>query len=529
MKYPIGIQSFEEIIREGFVYVDKTDLLYKLVQSGKIYFLSRPRRFGKSLFVSTLKNYFLGNKELFKGLLIDKMETEWAKHPVFHIDFNGSNFIKDGTLWMKLEGQVKEWERMYGKHPDSENIGDRFVYVLRQSHLQTGQRAVVLVDEYDKPILDVLDVNEYGIRNGEKVLLENIHRDILQGFYSVFKAADSDLKFVLLTGVTKFSQVSVFSGFNQPADISMDVRYETLCGITEKELYRDFADSIRELAENNELTEEEVKQILKRQYDGYHFSKRMTDIYNPFSLLNCFASFDIGDYWFRTGTPTYLVRLLAHTQENINELINKYYATEDFIDYKADVERPLPMIYQSGYLTIKGYNKDLNTYLLDFPNNEVKRGFVTMVTADYLAPREKNIGTWTTEVVYALRVGDTERFHKLLTAILAETTYRVRSKKGEVERERFFQYTFYLLMKMISCYTVYIEKEQSEGRVDYIVETPKYVYILEFKRDGSAKEALEQIDEKGYAKSYAADNRKLLRIGVSFSSKTGTIEDFRVE
>lgn len=274
MKYPIGIQSFEEIIREGFIYVDKTDLLYKLVQSGKIYFLSRPRRFGKSLFVSTLKNYFLGNKELFKGLFIDEMETEWAKHPVFHIDFNGSNFVKDGTLWMKLEGQVKEWERMYGKHPDSENIGDRFVYVLRQSHLQTGQRAVVLVDEYDKPILDVLDVNEYGIRNGEKVLLENIHRDILQGFYSVFKAADSDLKFVLLTGVTKFSQVSVFSGFNQPADISMDIRYETLCGITEKELYCDFADSIRELADNNEMTEEEVKQILKRQYDGYHFSKK---------------------------------------------------------------------------------------------------------------------------------------------------------------------------------------------------------------------------------------------------------------
>ena len=385
MKYPIGIQSFDQIIEEGYVYVDKTDIIHRLVNEGKIYFFSRPRRFGKSLLVSTLKNYFLGRKELFKGLAINSLESEWTVYPVFHLDFNGSNFIEKGVLEKRLHTYVKDWESEYGIVSDTEllDLGGRFLKVLSTAHKLTGQRAVVLIDEYDKPLLDVLDVDKN---------LEEYNRNILKAFYSVFKAADEHLRFVLLTGVTKFSQVSVFSGFNQPKDISLDARYEALCGITQKEIDSCFTDAISEMAEEYSCSFEEMRAQLKRQYDGYHFSKRMTDIYNPFSLLNALDSKSLEDYWFRSGTPTYLIRLLNHFNENVNELTGKYYSPAEFIDYKADVERPLPMIFQSGYLTIKDYDMDFNTFLLDFPNNEVKNGFLTMVASSYLKPEEETEG-----------------------------------------------------------------------------------------------------------------------------------------
>lgn len=387
MKYPIGIQSFEQIIKEDYIYVDKTALIYQLVSLGKIYFLSRPRRFGKSLLVSTLKNYFLGRKELFKGLAIERLETEWAEYPVFHIDFNGDDFTMAGTLEKKISGMIESWEQIYGKKPVDASLGERFAYVLQQAHERYGRGAVVLIDEYDKPILDVLDTGYSSIMDGERMLLEDRHRNILKAFYSVFKAADEHLKFVLLTGVTKFSQVSVFSGFNQPADISMDIRYETLCGITKEELYHYFAEPIKLLAHRYKCSEEDMKLRLKRQYDGYHFSDLLTDIYNPFSLLNAFASLRIDDYWFRSETPSYLVRLLSHTKENLNELTGRYYLPQQFVDYKADVEKPLPMIYQSGYLTIKDYNMQRNTFLLDFPNEEVKSGFMALFGAEKQKPQ----------------------------------------------------------------------------------------------------------------------------------------------
>ena len=384
MKYPIGIQSFDQIIEDGYVYVDKTGLIYQLIKEGKIYFLSRPRRFGKSLLVSTLKCYFQGRKELFKGLAIDKLETEWAEYPVFHIDFNGTDFTRSGKLEDIVEGTVSTWEKEYGRTEEFEDIGKRFAYVLQQAHKRYGRRCVVLIDEYDKPILDVLDTGYTTTIDGEKRLLEDIHREILKGFYSTFKLADEDLQFVLLTGVTKFSQVSVFSGFNQPSDISMDEQYETLCGITQEELECYFAEPIKVLATKYKVTEEGMLDMLKHRYDGYHFSDNLTDMYNPFSLLNAFAKKTLRDYWFASGTPTYLVRLLNHTQEDLNELTGRYYRPEEFVDYKADVEKPLPMIYQSGYLTIKDYNLRRGTFLLDFPNNEVKNGFVSLIASDYL-------------------------------------------------------------------------------------------------------------------------------------------------
>ena len=519
MKYPIGIQSFDRLIEDGFVYVDKTDMIYSLVKEGTIYFLSRPRRFGKSLLVSTLKNYFLGRKELFKGLKIDSLEKEWKVYPVFHMDFNGGNFTCKGALNAMIDDYISGWEKLYDiSGVDKEvGLGVRFRHVLSKAHEVSGCRAVVLVDEYDKPILDVLDVDKD---------LEEEHRNILKGFYSVFKSADEHLQFVFLTGVTKFSQVSVFSGFNQPFDISMHGKYETLCGISQAELEASFRESIDEMREFYRCSYEEMMSMLKSQYDGYHFSDKMTDVYNPFSLLNAFSTGRISDYWFKSGTPTYLIRLLAHTNENMNEITGKYYSAEEFIDYKANVEQPLPMIYQSGYLTIKDFDIEDNTFLLEYPNKEVKRGFLTMIASSYF-----NIGetpSWIRSAVSNLKKGNIEDFRIGLTSFLASIPYTMRRKENERERERYFHYTFYLIMRLIGVYTVYTEKVQSHGRVDCIVETPEYIYIFEFKLDGSVDDAMRQIEEKGYAREYESDNRKLYKIGAVFSSETGTIEEWNM-
>ncbi len=528
MKYPIGIQSFPQIIQDGYVYVDKTALVYDLVTTGKIYFLCRPRRFGKSLLVSTLKSYFEGKKELFKGLAIDCLEKNWKEYPVFHIDFNGTNFTEAGTLDKTLEGFVAQQEKIYGRDEFAYGLGKRFAAVLKAAHEKTGQRAVVLIDEYDKPLLDVLDQDLRITINGQERKLEDWNREVLKGFYSVFKAADDDLQFVLLTGVTKFSQVSVFSGFNQPNDISMDDHYEALCGITEEELYTVFDEPIKAMATRYKVSAEEMKHMLKRKFDGYHFSPNMLDIYNPFSLLNALSKRILSDYWFATGTPSYLIRLLSHCKENMNELTGRYYPTSSFVDYRADVESPLPMIYQSGYLTIKEWNMSTNSYLLDFPNDEVKNGFLTMITTNYLQPKEQT-DAFVLQVTNAMETGRCDELHTLFTSFFASIPYSQRRKDDEREKERYFQYTFYLVLRMVSCFTVFIEKEQSMGRVDCVVETPKFVYVFEFKRDGSAAEALKQIEEKGYAREYAADARPVFQIGCSFSSTTGTIEGWEVK
>ena len=519
MKYPIGIQSFDRIIEDGYVYIDKTDMVYSLVHEGSIYFLSRPRRFGKSLLVSTLKNYFLGRKELFKGLKIDSLEKEWKVYPVFHVDFNGSNFTKQGILENRIASYVSDWEKQYSLEAgDIEtDLGNRFMKVLKVAHEQSGRRAVVLIDEYDKPILDVLDVDKH---------LEEEHRNILKAFYSVFKGADEHLQFVFLTGVTKFSQVSVFSGFNQPKDISMHNKYEALCGITQEELDATFREPVESMAEAYHCSYDEMRDRLKAQYDGYHFSDRLTDVYNPFSLLNAFDAQRISDYWFKSGTPTYLIRLLSHTDEQMDDITGKFYAPKEFIDYKADVEQPLPMIYQSGYLTIKAFDMDFNLFLLDYPNKEVKEGFLTMVASKYFDNGDK-INPWVREATIFLRKGDVDNFRTGLTSFLASIPYTMRRKENERERERYFHYTFYLLLRLLSVYTVYTEKVQSQGRVDCVVETPQYVYIFEFKLDGTADEALRQIEEKGYVREYTSDNRKLYKIGAVFSSETGTISDWK--
>ena len=528
MKYPIGIQSFETIIEDGYVYIDKTALVYDLVHNGQVYFLCRPRRFGKSLLVSTLKCYFEGRKELFEGLAIDRLEKEWNRYPVLHLSFGGQNYAESTALDEVLEEFVATAEKRYGTDGMAKTLGSRFRAVLRQAHEKTGKKTVVLVDEYDKPLLDVMDLGIPTEKGPDTMSLEDYNRNVLKGFYSVFKEADADLQFVLLTGVTKFSQVSVFSGFNQPDDISMDERYEALCGITEEELYAAFDEPIKAMAARYKVAEDEMKYRLKRKFDGYHFSPNMLDIYNPFSILNAMSKKILSDYWFATGTPTYLVRLLSHCKENMNELTGRYYPREAFVDYRADVEAPLPMIYQSGYLTIKDWNMDMDSYLLDFPNDEVKRGFVTMLATSYLQIRESPMPV-ILQVVDAMKVGHCDTLATLLTSFFASIPYSQRRKDDEREKERYFQYTFYLVLRMISCFTVFVEKAQSEGRVDCVVETPKYVYIFEFKRDGSAEAALQQIEDRGYAKEYASDGRTIYLIGCNFSSETGTIDGWKVK
>ena len=526
MKYPIGIQSFEQIVQGGFVYVDKTDLVYQLVYSGKIYFLGRPRRFGKSLLVSTLEQYFLGNKELFKGLAMDKLETEWKQYPVFHVDFSTGNYLNDGALEEKLSGTISRWETRYGVENTYDDLGLRFQEVLRAAHEKTGLGAVVLIDEYDKPILDVLDLDYQVEHLGKMISLEEKHRNIMKSFYATFKGADADLRFVFLTGVTKFSQISMFSGFNQPDDISLNRKYEAICGITKEELVKYFSEPIAEMSQIYHSSEVEMLHKLKIKYDGYHFSEKMVDIFNPFSLLNAFSNMKLGGYWFKSGTPTYLVRLLSHFDENLNELVGKYYGVPQFDDYKADVEKPLPMIYQSGYLTIKDYDQDTESFLLDIPNNEVREGLLTILANNYLKTKEDS-ASWLISSVHQLKQGKLQEFMDSLTAFLASIPYSVRRRNDEREYERYFDYTFYLLLRMLSCYMLFREKETSKGRADCVYETPNDVYIFEFKLDGSAEGALLQIEDKGYAKEYATDSRHIHQIGVNFSSETGTIEEWK--
>ena len=529
MKYPIGIQSFDRLREDGFVYVDKTALVYNLVQTGSIYFLSRPRRFGKSLLVSTLACYFQGRKELFDGLAIADLEKDWLQYPIFRIDFNGGPYTQPGVLEATIEGYLGNWEDIYGKNLNYTTTGDRFKELLRRAYERTGQRAVVLIDEYDKPILDVLDTGTYTCNHvGEKLLLEDHHREILKSFYSTFKGADEYLKFVLLTGVTKFSQVSVFSGFNQPKDISMDERYESLCGITQEELEKYFAEPISRLATKYECTVEEMKDWLKRQYDGYHFSTNMAAIYNPFSILNAFDMNEIRDYWFATGTPTYLIRLLQHSREQMNELTGKFYDPTMFIDYKADVEQPLPMIFQSGYLTIKDYEPEFKIYRLGFPNQEVEEGFMK-----YLLPFYTNIQASKSpfeigRFVREVRAGDYDAFFHRLQSFFADTSYEaIIGRNPERDTELHYRNVLFIVFKLVGLYTQ-VEYHTSNGRIDLVLQTDRYVYIMEFKLNGTAEEALRQIEEKGYALPFAGDDREVLKIGANFSSETRNIERWLV-
>ena len=512
MRYPISIQTFETIINGNYVYVDKTDLVYRLAQE-HVCFLSRPRRFGKSLLISTLDAYFSGRKELFQGLKMEALEHEWDVYPIFRIDFANGNFSNPDELTLMLEGRVSDWERIYGKDDVYKTLGDRFKYVLEQAAAKTGKKVVVLIDEYDRPLLDVL---------GEAQ--EDKNRNILKNFYATFKAADASLRFVLLTGVTKFSQITVFSGFNQPNDISMDSRYDAICGITEAELHNTFFEAIVVMAKKLGYTVEEMKAELKRQYDGYHFSNALVDVYNPFSIINAFNKLDIDNYWYKSGTPTYLVKLIEGHNINMQKLTSRGYESQYFVDYRADAEEPLAMLYQSGYLTIKSYDKRYREYTLDYPNVEVSKGFVTLMANSYLKKDESEAAYWIVNLDRMLRRGDLNEVRDAFIAFLASIPYEANKDERAKDFETHFQYTFYIIFRLLSCYTTLLEKQNSKGRADIIIESDNDIYIFEFKLDGSAEEALQQIEDKQYALPYLQDKRKLHKIGVNISSSTRTVD-----
>ena len=517
-KLPIGIQSFEQIITDQYLLVDKTEYIYQLVHNGKPYFLSRPRRFGKSLLLSTMKAYWEGKKELFRGLKIEELEEDnpkaWEAYPVFYLDFNQTSFQKKEELESVLETQINEWEKKYGDTPVKAPLGTRFGLLLKAAAEQTGKRSVVLVDEYDKPLLETMG-------NGE--LIEH-NKAVFKGFFSALKSADEYTQFIFITGVTKFSKVSIFSDMNQLQDISMMEDYATICGITEKELRGNFSPEIEMLAGKLRMTPEACLAQLKQTYDGYHFCEDSEGVYNPFSLLNAFSYRKMGYYWFETGTPTFLVIKLKTIQFDVRKFTDRtLYATEQMLkDYRDDNPDPVPLLYQTGYLTISDYDYRRQIYTLAFPNEEVKYGLLASLMPEYVqdygAKNGKDILTLTEYV----ENGNLEMIREVFTALFASIPYTAKADPFEHD----FQTVIYITLTLLGQY-VRCEQYSSAGRVDCVVETERFVYLFEFKRDGSAEEALNQIREKRYAEPYAADPRQVYLIGVNFDSGSRQLDGWK--
>lgn len=467
LKYPIGVQNFEKLRREGYTYVDKTALVYDIAQRGSYYFLGRPRRFGKLLLLSTLHAYFEGKRELFRGLAIERMETEWKRYPVLHIDLNAADYSTREGLESILDAHLRQWEALYGRDEADRTLPLRFAAVIRRACRQTGCQVVVLVDEYDKPLTMNID-NEP---------LQDEMRGILKVFYGVMKSCDEYIKMGFLTGVTKFSKVSVFSDLNNIRDISALPQYVTICGITEEELRQYFDDEVGVLAEANRMTKDECYQELRRRYDGYHFCEGSAGIYNPYSIINTLANRRFDDYWFETGTPTVLVKLLKQSSYNLNDLVDGEVSGRLLASVDSLRENPVSVIYQSGYLTIKDYDREFDEYRLGFPNAEVENGFVNFLLPLYTNQQQNASQFKVSRFVKEITTGQPEAFMTRLAAMMADTDY---------------------------------------------------IYILEFKLDKSADEALLQIEEKGYARPFAADPRTLYKIGINFSSAKRCVDDWRM-
>ena len=513
MIYPIGIQNFEKIRTEDFLYVDKTAEIYKLAKEGRYYFLSRPRRFGKSLLVSTMEAYFSGRKELFSGLAIEKLEAEWKQHPVLHLDLSGVSYTDESVLERVLSDKLAKWETLYGAVNTSDILGLRFKEVIEAAYNKTGNQVAILIDEYDKPIIDNL---------GNEPTLSHL-RSTLQGFYSVMKSMDARIRFGFLTGVTKIGKMSVFSGLNNLNDISMIPDYVDICGISETELHEYFDESISELSSANEMSKEECYVKLKSMYDGYHFCEDSIGIYNPFSLLNTFQNKKFREYWFETGTPGFLVEVMRKTSFDVTTLENQTVDSTLMSNADAIFENPVPYLFQSGYLTITGYNDMFRLYRLGFPNQEVKNGFLNCLLKYYVPMSPDMSGTTLIyQLWHSIIEGNPKSFMQILSSLFANTSYQIQ---GETEKD--FQYAMYIISALLGEY-VQVERTTSNGRIDLIIQTKEFIYIFELKVNADADVALRQIDEKGYARPFEGDSRKLFKIGVNFSTATRRIEDWKI-
>jgi len=519
-KLPIGIQDFEKLRTNNFVYVDKTQYVYLLAQLGAPYFLSRPRRFGKSLFLSTLKAYFEGKKHLFEGLKIAELEKEWTKYPVIYIDFNVGLLTRAENVANKIKKQLEELTVLWDNNCDYEDLAIKFKAVIKAAYEQTGQKVVVLIDEYDKPLINTMDAPTAN---------EEI-RTLLKSFYGVLKSADAYLRFVFLTGVTKFSKVSIFSDLNQLTDISLHKQFAEICGISETELLQNFQPEIQALAERRKISYDEAFAELKKRYDGYHFAKESADIYNPFSVLNTFGSLDFGYYWFATGTPTFLAKHLANTGFEIPILENNVVIdANSLMDYRVENDDYIPLLYQTGYLTIKEYDDELDEYTLGFPNEEVKYGFLNELLPQFTPSFGTSSSKFSaTGFIKLLRVGDIEGTMKMLRAYFATIEYDAIPKRLQVEK--FYQFVFWQLFTLMGQF-VQTEVKNNKGRADAVVKTADSIYVFEFKMDdnATAEDALAQINSKDYAIPYTTDHRKVVKIGVEFSQKENGIKRWLIE
>lgn len=512
MKYPLGVQSFESIRHDGYFYIDKTALVYQIVNGGKYYFLSRPRRFGKSLLISTLEAYFQGKKELFKDLGIEKLEQEWKVYPVLHLDLNARNYLDKEALFAELNKHLEIWEAEYGSEYKDRAPEERFQHVIVNAYKKTGKKVVILVDEYDKPLLQVFE---------NKLLLDD-YRKILKAFYGVEKTMDAYIQFAFFTGVTRFSKVSVFSDLNNLTDLTMDQRYVELCGITEKEIRTCLDSQVGEMAEANSISKEECYEKLKKTYDGYHFEAETVGIYNPYSLLNALSSKAFKDYWFETGTPSYLIERLKLTNYPLFNLGTEEITANVLGNIETIDQSPIPMLYQSGYLTLRGYDKEFEMYRLGFPNLEVERGFTRFLIPYYTKLKSDQGQLFVANFVKELRAGKVEAFMKRLESLFADGDYQVMG-----DAELYFQNVVWVIFKMIGFYTE-LERHTSDGRIDMIVKTSDYIYIIEFKLNKTADEALQQIKDKQYAKPFEHDGRHIYKIGTNFSTKTRRIDGWKI-
>jgi len=519
-KLPIGVQSFEKLRNEGFLYVDKTKYIYELAHTSSQYFLSRPRRFGKSLFLSTLRAYWEGKKELFEGLYIVELEKNnpdaWQPYPVFYFDFNRDSFQRTHALEDVIEAHLEDWEKIYGCEKEDASLAIRFQKLLVRAVEKTGRTVVILVDEYDKPLLETLETEE----------LQKQNKEVFKGFFSTLKSYDAYLRFVFITGVTKFSKVSIFSDLNQLEDISMDEEYAAVCGITEGEMKKALMPEIDSMAKKHGMDREECLAKLKRTYDGYHFNNEGEGVYNPFSLLNALKKRQFDSYWFSTGTPTFLVNRLIKIGFDVNQFTDRslYASKSELADYRADNPDPVPLLYQTGYLTIIGYDTRLGLCALGFPNNEVQYGLLESMMPAYVPVSAKRKGKDVVSLDRCIEQGDTDGVQDILTALFASIPYTSSADPFE----HYFETVIYLVFTLLGKYTK-CEVRSAKGRADCIVETKDFVYIFEFKLDKSADEALAQIEEKGYAEPYAADARKVFKIGVNFDSKERNITEWKVK
>lgn len=511
--YPIGIQTFSKIREGNYLYIDKTEYVYRMTHSASSYmFLSRPRRFGKSLLTSTLHSYFSGHKELFHGLAMEKLEKEWTEYPVLHFDMSTAKHADSEQLLQELNLKLYGYEQIYGRLEEEVNPNQRLMGLIKRAYEQTGKKVVVLIDEYDAPLLDVVHERENL----------DVLRNIMRNFYSPLKACDPYLRYVFLTGITKFSQLSIFSELNNIKNISMDEPYAAICGISEDEICLQMKDDLGGLAKKLEITPEEALMKLKENYDGYHFTSPSPDIYNPFSLLNAFADGKFGSYWFGSGTPTYLVKMLDKFGVKPSEIGRRQLKSSVFDAPTETMTDAVPLLYQSGYITIKDYNKMLDLYTLDIPNKEVRLGLMESLLPYYVNNKTPEATTMVAYLFYDIQNGDMDAALHRLQEFLSTIPYCDNTRF-----EGHYQQVFYIIFSLLGYY-VDVEVRTPRGRVDIVLRTKTTLYVMELKLDKSAGEAMEQIDLKNYPERFALCGLPVVKVAVSFDSERCTIGDWEI-